>query len=674
MIPDTIPHTDASRAPSVADDHVRRHRPGAPARRVLCLALFVGVALCGGCEDQDSARRAEAQRKIDQASRTLERVMLTGVPDEDGAAGMTTGLQSIIRDLASLPGAAPGQVSAAATIAATAGEALGELPSYTLEAAESGLALDRGHVHTIIDNATRLAGLATGATGVDFARQREALSAARSEADRARTTWDRERAQLRSPIEDHERRNREDGQRVTGILGEAGTLRRTATDAGARAGFPTFQQAVTLERNADRIAMQIAEREAELSFVLRPEFTYVAAQADASRDELESIDLASGAIEKSRTERERIAAAARRQVQVMRTRLDEVMSAMAATREEADAALSEALAAFDAAARAAQTAARGGARETAAARLIGIRVEASAARVTALRAASLAADAAVFRRLAEAGTTFGDAAAHRRAADDAERRSAELMASARERLTSAREAIGQVSRPEAEEIARMIDQAQTLAGGRPAPAAPAVRGPAGSGAAPATEGAGGADSPQSLVDAANAILATGSPNGLLTLARAAAETDRRALTEAIRANAAMERVAALASEHIEGFDPALLAAMQGAVAAGATVELIAADEREGTIRLRLPEEMAAAGGDMEIPIRATDEGWFVDAAGLLQAVVPAGWNTMEVGDLYGRLRRGLDALARRLESGAITTFDAFAQEFAQTVMRVMSSG
>jgi tetratricopeptide (TPR) repeat protein len=125
-------------------------------------------------------------------------------------------------------------------------------------------------VRGLLDAAGGLQAMAEGRGSLDLDRSQAALSQQRQEIEGTASRFRSEMAELDGPIAQVNQEITADRQRVEQLSAEANALRREAMELGVYQGFGRFEEAVALEREADRVESQIAHREINLDYELLP--------------------------------------------------------------------------------------------------------------------------------------------------------------------------------------------------------------------------------------------------------------------------------------------------------------------------------------------------------------------------------------------------------------------
>jgi hypothetical protein len=180
-------------------------------------------------------------------------------------------LNRLITNLADTADAEPGQRAAAARLAGNAHRTLASIDLLQAERLEADHRARRWVVDGLIDAALELDTVAVVQERVDTSAQQETLAMDSDAAGEQLGELGQQLATLDGPIADLRRQNRDDRARADSLREEASQLRREAADMGPAEGYTTFEHSLHLDRQADRIEYEIAQRELELRFILEPE-------------------------------------------------------------------------------------------------------------------------------------------------------------------------------------------------------------------------------------------------------------------------------------------------------------------------------------------------------------------------------------------------------------------
>jgi hypothetical protein len=152
------------------------------------------------------------------------------------------------------------------------------------------LRAERQVAHTMIDSVERLFALAEGREQIDLSEAQTRLANARENIDELRRSGEERKGELDDPINQLTAENEQDQAAVDRLVKEATDLRRQASDLGPGQGFPAYEQAVDLEREADGYEYRIAQREIELDYDLEPERRLAESRIEQATSLEESLD------------------------------------------------------------------------------------------------------------------------------------------------------------------------------------------------------------------------------------------------------------------------------------------------------------------------------------------------------------------------------------------------
>jgi hypothetical protein len=274
----------------------------------LFLTCAVALPLACGCQDSQAKRRAEVQQIINAATAELDEAAAFHV-DIERESQLRQKLNQLISKLADTAGAEPGQRAAASRLAGNAYRLLSSIDLVQADRLEADHRARRWVVEGMIDAALELDTMAMAEEAVDTSAQQETLSLDSDAASEQLGEFGQQLATLDGPIADLRRQNRDDRAQADRLREEASQLRREAADMGPAEGYSTFEHSLHLDRQADRIEYEIAQRELELRFILEPEKTvaqsrieqaqYRLNNADSARQSLEDMEQAMSAAARS---------------------------------------------------------------------------------------------------------------------------------------------------------------------------------------------------------------------------------------------------------------------------------------------------------------------------------------------------------------------------------------
>lgn len=327
-------------------------------RARMCILLTLGSALiltATGCEDSASKQRDEVRVQLAQIRSELQKTIATGGDAYDQS------LNQIVTRLGSISGGEPGQQSAKSLLAADALREIAAIHMNAAAAIEGQQRADIGVVNARIDAALRLQSLASGLDTLDGAKRRGELQADLQKARDGVTALQARITELESPINDRNAQNTQQKQEIERLRMQVGDLLKQAQDRGYSAGLATFKEASDLGRQADKIELEVSNREIDLEHDLNPQHK----MAQTQKAQLEAL---AQSITNAESELSAFSKAASGDAQTSRARAAEISreisDSLAAIKTRADGPLKtayeQALAALSKAATNARTAATGG--------------------------------------------------------------------------------------------------------------------------------------------------------------------------------------------------------------------------------------------------------------------------------------------------------------------------
>jgi predicted nucleic acid-binding Zn-ribbon protein len=257
----------------------------------LFLSCAVALPLACGCQDSEAKRRAEVQQIITAATAELDEAAAIHV-DIERESQLRQKLNQLISKLADTADAEPGQRAAASRLAGNAHRLLSSIDLVQADRLEADHRARRWVVGGMIDAALELDTVATAEEAIDTSAQQDALSDDREAASEELREHSQHMATLDGPIEDLKRQNRDDRAQADRLREEASQLRREAADMGSAEGYSTFEHSLHLDRQADRVEYEIAQRELELRFILEPEHTVAQSRIEQAQYRLDNADSA----------------------------------------------------------------------------------------------------------------------------------------------------------------------------------------------------------------------------------------------------------------------------------------------------------------------------------------------------------------------------------------------
>ncbi len=360
----------------------------------VCACSFSGLS---GCEDSAAQQRTEVQAKLDGAMEQFRHAEFA----------------SVVSELSSVSGGEPGQQAARGMLLA---DSLREMGLQQLSQAREIELEQRRRRLQVRDDLAGLLRLEANAAAMAAASTepvRAAIHAQQTAAEDEIRQLNRTISELSGPINERRAAIDRDRNEVADLREEADALYRKAMDMGHADGFPSFEQATALRREADQIERQIASVEIELEQDLEPRRDAAVRAIEHAKSAQESAQATLRALDEfDRVYQEQVASL-RSKSEELRRRIGESMTAMAAAASnEVEPRYEEAISRFERAVSEASTAARHAERDSAAGPLTEARCHESLGRAHWSRARDLADHAALLSSLVSAGPVLGNGAGY----------------------------------------------------------------------------------------------------------------------------------------------------------------------------------------------------------------------------------------------------------------------
>ena len=389
----------------------RRNRPHAAA-----LALAAGCVSClfilSACENEAAKQRAELQAVITKAGQELRLLdhAHASLAGEDGSPSSSK-LSAMVSELSRVGAdAEPGQQAAAALLTSAARREIGEINASSIEQLDLQMRRDRQVARGIVDAVMRLNTIAASFEALSTEPERQALATQKQEAEQQLQALSQQIAELEGPINELSTQNEADNSQVESLRTQAGQLLRQWSEQGSADGFDEYEQAVNLQRQADGLTVQIARRQADLDFELKPEQQLVQQQINELQALVESSETSRRDLDTYVIETSAQGQATRQAIDMLTGRLNSSLNGINSTYEtKLTPAYEEAVTQFEQAASAAEKAARQArGDEAAAARMAQFRSLQSLGGVHWTVARSMRDHVALLTRVVEAPHAFGD--------------------------------------------------------------------------------------------------------------------------------------------------------------------------------------------------------------------------------------------------------------------------
>jgi predicted nucleic acid-binding Zn-ribbon protein len=398
-----------------------------------------------GCEDAETQAAVERSRQITAASQQY--------PGAYFEADREQALQALAGGLGDEADA--GAIIQAAAARDIAAARLNE--AAVLEAENRG---DRAAMAGIARGAMRLTSLSNAFTSFDQSANAAAIDAAGAEAAETLGAMQTAIADLERPVADLEAQNQQDRQQIERLRTQARQLYDKAFELGDLNGFPSFQQAIDLDKQADAIEDRVVQREIEL-LDLQSQLGFAQAHATELQNQIDSAAQARAALDDSATQLEGAAAAMTTQNSAFGRTFQEALGRVQQRMDQLAGIYDGAASKIDEAARLAQGQGAG---------IIRVRAQLLKGELNQMRARGLADHVALLTTLASAGSV-GDAGQFRSALDSASQELEAANQAAAAAYQEASQALNSVGGSSAQ-TARLRQQLDAATGGASAPPAP----------------------------------------------------------------------------------------------------------------------------------------------------------------------------------------------------------
>ncbi|MHC5002646.1 MAG: hypothetical protein ACYTJ0_05950 [Planctomycetota bacterium] len=657
----------------------------------VCLLAMSGTLAT--CEDDQAAARREAAQQIEAASDSFQRAArIPALPGGEAFAERRTKLEGVLRDAKAVPDAEDGPRGSKGILIASVQRELAAMELAETGVLEQRVDDDRRLAHSLLDAGHRLAALAEARRSMEVSDALTRLENQREAAGELRSRATTVIGEVDGPIEEMTAQNEAEAAEVERLHEEANRLRREAAELGPALGFSRFEQAVNLEREADRYEYAIARREIDLDYELRPERRLAERQAELAATMLESVGRSERTLGEFLTAMERDADATEQTVAqlgaAIAQQLDELEAAAAGGEESLTATYDRAIARLEEAARQASGAIRhleGNAAQ--AARLAEARAHAQLGRVLWSKAGSLSRHRTLLQRLA-ADDGIVDGADARQRLEAVEQSLEQTMQQTVEAYTSAQTSLGQVNfrgrdvgdanlalgafKSAVDEALAALNAGST--GGESLPitlegatgSAPPASGGTPAGAAPQVSGRG-LMSPQALLQRLQQL--GNDKEGIQSFLALCATTkpDAQAmLTASSEMASALEQL----QDAFEAQYGSRMSGMAGQAAGSTTLVPTLTDatlETDGdTTVCRFTNPM---GQPDEMMFRRVDGRWYIDADDLVDT--GGAVSVAQVQRMSRAMQQAAQELAPRIRRGELGTAQAAEQAIAQGIMQAM---
>ncbi len=268
--------------------------------RLLALMIpgLAALSLAGGCQDANAARRDVVHEELVSAARQLQ-LVATIQPDlaPQKSDAIHRRLEQVIDGLASARNSDGDQQAAASLLVARAHHKLAAIALDKAGRIEASHRNSRIMIEGMIQAAATLKTVTESLEAIDTAPEDVRLAAQRRGAQDLLKEQSQKIAALDGPISQLTSRNRQEQKEVQRLRQQANALRREAADRGPWHGRQSYEQAVNIDREADRFEYEIGKREIELRYNLLPQHALARRSVEALQSRIDMIEDAGRGLE-----------------------------------------------------------------------------------------------------------------------------------------------------------------------------------------------------------------------------------------------------------------------------------------------------------------------------------------------------------------------------------------
>jgi regulator of replication initiation timing len=305
-------------------------------RQLIACSAVAGMALLlAGCEDSAAKARDEVQDELTGAAGAFQTAVLTktGAVDEAGR----TELRSILNRLSSATSnahAGAGQKASASLLAADVHRLLADSQLSVVDDLRRELRNQRLAANSMVSAAERLNAIASALETDNVEEQLAALAQERSAAEEALRQEQAQMAQVDTPLSQLETKIGDARQQLTGLRTEENQLRREASELGHWQGFPKYEEAIAVRKQADAIETSSSYDELERDYQYTPTREMHEQRIDQIESAIESIDLAAAQLRENSDSSKALGSKTRQDLDVLTQRINEEMNSLVSRMEE----------------------------------------------------------------------------------------------------------------------------------------------------------------------------------------------------------------------------------------------------------------------------------------------------------------------------------------------------
>lgn len=250
----------------------------------------ISLLSLSACEDKSASSRAEMKAEIYRVNGDLSKAMLSTAPPStpEFEESLAT-LQNIINDAAAIKGENDGLKATKSLLLSHALAELSTLNMAQAQAIESQNHHEAAELVALVEAWIDLQNMITSRETFDLSPNMAELQDARQSVESSLSVLHEQIAELNGPIRTRITQNSRDNEEASQLRRQSDQLYREAREKGYEAGFNAFEQAVQIKRRADRIELDIAQREIELDLNLQAEHDYISLNVQHLGTTIESI-------------------------------------------------------------------------------------------------------------------------------------------------------------------------------------------------------------------------------------------------------------------------------------------------------------------------------------------------------------------------------------------------
>ncbi|HWB19758.1 MAG TPA: hypothetical protein VG711_05615 [Phycisphaerales bacterium] len=257
---------------------------------IIILAVVSPLFILSACSDSSAEAREHVQQQLSAISDKIAHAGTQLTTSEDGVAKTRKIVNDAITSLNALNPTDDGLVASKALLIANANRSLADLAIAQAADIEREMTSDRVAIHTSARSLLSLAALNNGQQAISTAPLRQDLQQASASASASTDELLKDVNALNEPINDLTQQKAADSKKIEELRLHAQQLLREASERGPSEGLSTFQQAMQILAQSDKLEIALYSRDIKLENDLQPAHSLAMTKIEGHRAVMSGID------------------------------------------------------------------------------------------------------------------------------------------------------------------------------------------------------------------------------------------------------------------------------------------------------------------------------------------------------------------------------------------------